>query len=79
MITANMPNEGPKNSIWLALQLAWELGYLIALPVAVLGFRGAYLDKTVGTMPLFTLLGFIVAATFSFIAVRRRLRAILPH
>lgn len=68
-----------KNSAspWLALKLAWELGYLIAIPVVALGFGGAMLDKYVGTMPLFTLLGFALAAVLSGIAIRRRLRAIL--
>jgi hypothetical protein len=79
MANPSSAKGSPDRPLWLALQLAWELGYLIALPVAALGFGGAYLDKQLGTMPLWTLLGFAVAAIFSAIAVRRRLKAILSR
>lgn len=69
--------KNENRAMWLSLQLAWEMGYLIALPVVLLGFGGAYLDKTWGTSPFLTLTGFIVAAVFSGIAVKRRLSAIL--
>lgn len=61
----------------LSLKLAWELGYLIALPAAGLGFLGAYADKYAGTSPLFIILGFLLAFTVSAIAVTRKVRAIV--
>lgn len=76
-MTSPRSNGNKSPSPWLALKLAWELGYLIAIPVVVLGFGGAMLDNYIGTMPLFTLLGFAVAALFSGLAIRRRLRDIL--
>jgi len=66
-----------KNATWRALQLAWELGYLIALPAVFFGLGGAYLDKHLGTMPLFLLLGFAFAAFLSFVSIKRRVKTIL--
>lgn len=65
-----------KNSLWQALNLAWELGYLIALPIAVLGFGGAWLDKKLGTIPLFLLIGIITSVIFSSIAIYRKIKTI---
>jgi F0F1-type ATP synthase assembly protein I len=63
--------------LWLALNLAWEMGYLIAIPVLVLGIGGAYLDKYLATSPLFILSGFALAMLFSSVSVYRRVRAVL--
>ncbi len=62
---------------WLALNLAWEMGYLIAVPVLLLGVGGAYLDSYLATSPLFVLSGFALAALFSSVSVFRRVRAVL--
>lgn len=43
------------------VRLVWQLGYIIAIPAALLGFGGAYLDKHFDTSPLFMVLGFMVA------------------
>lgn len=63
--------------MWMSIRLAWELGYLIALPAVVLGFGGAYLDRYVQTSPLFLLIGFALAALLSGVGVVRKVRAIL--
>ena len=76
--TSKSSGKKQSQSAWMALKLAWEMGYLIAIPVVLFGMGGAYLDKSLQTMPLFTLLGFALAAAISFVAVRRRLVAILP-
>jgi len=39
------------------LSLAWELGYMIAIPIVVLAVGGAWLDKKMGTSPWMLLLG----------------------
>jgi F0F1-type ATP synthase assembly protein I len=64
-------------SVWSSLQLAWELGYLIAIPVVTLGFGGAYMDKYYHTSPLFIILGFIIAITITTIGVVRKVRSII--
>lgn len=65
-----------KSPIWSALNLAFELGYLIAIPIAVLGFGGALLDKKFGTSPLFILIGVALAATVSGLAVYKKVKEI---
>ncbi len=75
-----MPDTPPtndsstKNSLWLALKLAWDLGYIIAIPAVGFGLGGAYLDKQLGTSPLFILAGFLLAVTISGYSVYRRIK-----
>lgn len=56
--------------------MAWELGYTIAIPIAVLGFGGAWLDKKFGTSPLLILIGIALSITISGIAVYRKVKRI---
>ena len=79
MITEVSPKPDTQNndaSIWKPLALAWELGYIIALPAALLGFGGAFLDKKFQTSPIFLALGFSLAFAISAIAVIRKVREI---
>lgn len=74
------PSEKSKrdfSSPWMAVQLAWELGYMIAIPAVLLGFVGAYVDKAFHTSPLFLIAGFLLAVTLSAIAVYRKVREII--
>lgn len=64
--------------LFLAVRLAWSLGYIIALPAVLFGFGGAYLDKTFSTSPLLLLLSLALAMGLSTIGVYRRLKEILP-
>lgn len=77
-MNALVPSNGEKQqmSLWKSVQLAWNLGFIIAIPAVVLGFGGAYLDKALGTSPVFLLIGFILAAVLSGLGVVRRLRDI---
>lgn len=61
-------------SMWSALGLVGELGYIIAIPAVLGGFGGAYLDKYFDTSPLFTLLGLLLALIISGYAVYRRVK-----
>ena len=63
-------------SVWSALQLAWELGYLIALPAALFAFGGAYLDKHFHSSPLYLLIGIAIALCISGIGVYRKVRQV---
>lgn len=62
--------------MWKALSLAWELGYTIAIPIVVLGFGGAYLDKKISTSPLFLLLGIGLSLVLSGIGIYRKIKEI---
>lgn len=65
-----------KSPLWEALNLAWELGYLIAIPIVLLGFGGAFLDKKVDTSPLFLLVGIGLSIIISGIAVYKKIKNI---
>ncbi len=65
-----------KNNLWAAVSLAWELGYLIALPIVILGLGGAWLDKKIGTTPAFILIGILLALIVSGVGVYRKVKSI---
>lgn len=65
-----------KSHLWSALNLAWELGYTIALPIVIFGFGGAWLDKKFGTSPAFLLAGIGLSVIISGVAVYRKIIAI---
>lgn len=62
-----------KNNIWEVLNLAWQLGYTIAIPIVVLGFGGALLDKRLSSSPAFLLAGIALSIVISGIAVYRKI------
>ncbi|PJC36778.1 hypothetical protein CO046_04100 [Candidatus Peregrinibacteria bacterium CG_4_9_14_0_2_um_filter_53_11] len=68
------PPRGQAYSLVALLSLAWELGYLIALPIVILGFGGALLDKKLGTSPLFLLLGIALSLVISGLGVYRKVK-----
>ena len=70
-------NNGEKSHFWEAMNLAWELGYTIALPIVILGFGGAYADKKFGTTPLFILIGIVVAMVLTSIGIIRKVKKIV--
>lgn len=61
----------------LSLRLAWNLGFIIAVPVFLFGFGGAYLDKYLGTSPAFIITGFVLAVVLSGVGVYRKVKEIL--
>jgi len=63
--------------LFLSLRLAWNLGFLISVPVVVFGFGGAYMDKYYGTSPAFVITGFVLAIVLSGLGVYRKVKEIL--
>lgn len=63
--------------LMLSLRLAWNLGFIIAVPVAVFGFGGAYVDKYLQTTPIFVITGFALAIVLSGVGVYRKVKEIL--
>ncbi len=61
---ASTPNED-RAALFSAYSLVSELGFIIAGPVVLMGIGGAYLDKYLGTSPLFMLLGFLLSFVVS--------------
>lgn len=58
--------------LWTALGLAWEFGYLIALPLVIFGLGGRWLDRQLGTSPWLLLGGMAVAITLTTIFLVRK-------
>ena len=51
-------NDGFKT--WYALSFAFQLGFLIVVPIAGFVFLGRWLDNVFRTFPIFFILGIIV-------------------
>jgi len=66
-----------RRAFWKALNLAWEMGFVIAVPAFLFGFGGAYLDKLWGTTPLLMFGGLALAAVSSAITIYKRVRDVL--
>lgn len=73
------PQRPIKDDLLLAVRLAWNIGYIVAIPVVLLGFGGAYLDRTWDTSPIFILLGFSLSLALSSVGIWRKLREIMPR
>ena len=66
-----------KNDMWLVVELAWAVGWIVAVPAVALGFGGAYLDRYFDTSPVFILIGMGCAVSLSGWGLWRKLRQIL--
>ncbi len=53
----------PKRPLWQALGLAWQLGWMIVLPLVFFALAGRYADQAFGTTPWLFLGGVVVAIT----------------
>ncbi|MBI4185799.1 AtpZ/AtpI family protein [Candidatus Berkelbacteria bacterium] len=62
--------------VLFVLSLVGQLGFLIALPAAALGFGGAWLDRSLETSPLFILLGLSLAIASSSLFVGKLIQRI---
>ena len=81
-VAPNEPLEASKKEskelgFLLSLRLAWNLGYIIAIPAVVFGFGGAYADKRLGTSPWLLLGGFTFAIALSGFGVYRKVKEII--
>lgn len=68
------PENDKKLSKMQMLGLAWELGYVIALPLIFFGYIGKWVDSRFSTKPWFALLGVVIAITSTTIWLTRRIR-----
>ena len=56
-----MAETPQKQGFWQALGMAWELGYVIAIPILALGLGGRLLDKRLDTSPWLFLAGVLIS------------------
>lgn len=71
-------DEGKKerSTLWQVLSLAWNLGYLIAIPLVVFALLGRFLDKRFGTSPLALLAGIFISLVVTTIGVYKKTKEI---
>jgi hypothetical protein len=76
-----MDNPAKKNPTptdkWRLVGLSMELGYIIALPLVVLGLLGKYLDNRWHTAPWLTLAGILLAITSTTIWLIQRFKEMI--
>lgn len=66
----SLSRKPKKDSIFYALSLGSELGFLIALPLIIFLLAGWWLDKKIDTFPLFTILFIFLGLIAAFFDVR---------
>lgn len=69
----NKPNKGL--SKFELVSIAFQLGFIIAIPVIVFGFLGKWLDAKAGTYPLLTLIGIFTAIISTSIWIYRKFKS----
>lgn len=66
------PEKPRKVTKWTMVALAFELGYIIALPIIILGLFGKYLDARFDSDPYFKLGGVLLAIVTSTLWLSKR-------
>jgi LPXTG-motif cell wall-anchored protein len=75
-----MPEENKeKTSFFKALGLAWEMGYIIAVPLVILAVIGRLLDRKLSSSPILLLIGILLAMVISGVLVFRRTKRIMDE
>lgn len=69
---ASRSDAGGEKKSWSAVSLAWELGYLIMVPLVVLALLGRFSDKKLGTSPWLLLTGVVASITISSFLVYKK-------
>ncbi|MDP3740873.1 MAG: AtpZ/AtpI family protein [bacterium] len=56
------------------VSIAFQLGFIIAIPVVVFAYFGKWLDARAGTDPLLTLIGILTAIIFTSVWIYRKFK-----
>jgi len=71
--------SGEKENRWSVISLAWELGYLITIPIVLLAFGGKLLDDRLGTSPWILLVGIIFSIIITSWLVYKKVNAVIKN
>ena len=69
------PNASKKFDKSAMVSIAFQLGFIIAIPILVFGFFGKWLDQKANTDPLLTLIGILTAIIFTSIWIYRKFKS----
>lgn len=61
-------------NVWYVLGLVGQIGFIIAIPVAILAYIGAKLDKIYSTSPFFLLAGIGLSIFVSSLIIYRKIK-----
>jgi len=70
-------NKPKPDSSWSSLGLAWELGYIIAVPLIIFALAGRFLDKRLGTSPFLLLVGILISIGMTSWLVYRKTKEVI--
>lgn len=65
-----------KQSFWFVVGTLTQIGFIIAIPVAIFAYIGAKLDKAYHTTPLFILAGMGLSIFISGVAIYFKIKQI---
>ena len=69
--------SGGTSKRWSVISLAWELGYLITIPIVLLAFSGKLLDNELGTSPWMLLTGILISIIITSWLVYKKVNAVI--
>ncbi|MDP2641258.1 MAG: AtpZ/AtpI family protein [Candidatus Yanofskybacteria bacterium] len=69
--------KSSQNKVLAALALAWQVGFLIVLPMGILLLGGLWLDAKLNSAPLFVLAGMVTGTVLGAVLLTRRVMRIL--
>jgi hypothetical protein len=76
------PSGKPTPSImskWVMAQLAFDMGFVIAVPLVALGLLGKYLDGRLETKPWLTLAGIFLAIVISTFWLGKKIKGYMKR
>jgi len=69
--------DAQRRALWQALNLSWELGYLIVVPLLIFGLGGRWLDSKHDTSPWLFLGGMAMAVAMTTVFLVRKFAKII--
>lgn len=73
----NIPKENDSDNNFSPFSLAFELGYIIAIPIVALGLLGRILDKKFDSSPVLLLVGIFLSIILSSFGIYRKVKKII--
>ncbi len=77
MENPNQIPEKPTINKWRLVNLAGQMGFIIALPLVALGFLGKWVDNKLGTDPLFVLVGILLAIVSTTVWLSKKMKELI--